>query len=84
MSSSRAKKLVIVGLDAFTPTIVERLVAEGGLHELSQTRGHVNRSLSGYEPEVLTEVPIQPASGWENLPVANHIREVVLPPFARL
>jgi len=188
MSSSRAKKLVIVGLDAFTPTIVERLVAEGSLpalarlmeegyyaratpfwtcdtggnwasiasgaspavhgchfhihlpgqpldqpvlgfpsqycqaellwqtasklgmdsivfdyphsypvndermihvgedgcpdnsvRELSHARGYVNRSLSGHEPEVLTEVKTQPASGWQNVPPANPIREVVLP-----
>ena len=36
MSSSRAKKLVIVGLDAFTPTIVERLVAAGSLPTLAR------------------------------------------------
>ena len=36
MSTSSAKKLVIIGMDAFTPTIVERLIREGSLPTIAK------------------------------------------------
>jgi len=68
------------------PVNAERMIHVGedgcpdnSLRELSHGQGYVNRPLSGHEPEVLTEVKIQPAIGWQNLPASNQPREVVLP-----
>ncbi len=68
------------------PVNAERVIHVGedgcpdnSVRELSGARGYVNRPLTGHEPEVLTQVEVRPATGWQNLPSNAKVSEVVLP-----
>ena len=52
---------------------------DNSVRELSGARGYVNRPLTGHEPEVLTQVEVQKATGWKNLPSGAQVMEVILP-----